>query len=339
MDLGTTYLGFSLPHPLMPGASPFVDNLDTVRRLEDAGAAAIVMHSLFEEQITREQLGMVHNVLVHEESTAEALSYFPKPAEFALGPDRYLEQLRRVKAAVAVPVIGSLNGTTAEGWLSYAADIEQAGADALELNFYHVATDPLESGAAVERRLIDVVRHVRARVRIPLAVKLSPFFSSLPHLALSLEDAGARGLVLFNRFYQPDLDPEMLLAVPRLHLSTSDELLLRVRWLAILYGRIDGSLAATGGVHTSMDALKAIMAGAHAVQVVSALLQHGPAHLARLRREIGHWLEEHEYESLRQAQGSLSLIRTADPEAFERGNYMRILQTWRPRDAVRPGRL
>jgi dihydroorotate dehydrogenase (fumarate) len=331
MDLSTRYLGFTLPHPLMPGASPLVDDLDTVRRLEDAGAAAIVMHSLFEEQITREDLGVVHDILVHEESTAEALSYFPRPQDFALGPDRYLEQVRRIKAAVGVPVIGSLNGTTAEGWLSYARQIQDAGADAIELNFYHVATDPRESSADVERRLIDIVRSVKRRVTIPVAVKISPFFSSLSHLAAALDEEGANGLVLFNRFYQPDIDPEMLLAVPRLHFSTSDELLVRVRWIAILYGRIRASLAATGGVHTGMDALKAIMAGAQAVQVVAALLMHGPAHLAVLRRELAHWLEEHEYDSLRQAQGSVSLLHTPNADAFERGNYLRILQTWRPR--------
>ncbi len=331
MDLTTRYLGFDLAHPLMPGASPLVDDLDTVRRLEDAGAAAIVMHSLFEEQITREEQGFVHDIFVHEDSFAEALSYFPKPEEFAFGPDRYLEQLRRVKAAVGVPVFGSLNGTSPEGWLSYASAIEQAGADGLELNFYHVATDVNESADAIERRLIEIVRLVKARVRIPLAVKLSPFFSSLPHLASALEDQGADGLVLFNRFYQPDLDLEALQAVPRLQLSTSDELLLRVRWLAILYGKVRTSLAASGGVHTAVDALKAVMAGANAVQMVSALLHHGPPYLAIVRRDMERWLEEHEYTSIRQAQGSLSLLRSPDPEAFERGNYMRILQTWRAR--------
>ena len=338
MDLTTTYLGFTLPHPLMPGASPLVDDLDSVRRLEDAGAAAIVMHSLFEEQITREELGVVHDLLVHEESTAEALSYFPRPDDFALGPDRYLEQVRRIKAAVGVPVIGSLNGTTAEGWLSYAEQIQQAGADALELNFYYVATDPRESGADVEQRLIEIVRRIKQRVTIPVAVKIPPFFSSLSHLAVSLDDHGVDGLVLFNRFYQPDLDPEMLLAVPRLHLSTSEELLLRVRWIAILYGRVRASLAATGGVHTGMDALKAIMAGAQAVQVVAALLKHGAIQLSRLRRDLAHWLEEHEYDSLRQAQGSLSLLHSPNPEAFERGNYLRVLQTWRPRQPGWPVR-
>jgi dihydroorotate dehydrogenase (fumarate) len=329
MDLSTTYLGFSLPSPLMPGASPLVDDLDTVKRLEDAGASAIVMHSLFEEQITREQLASVHNILVHENSFAEALSYFPRVDEYALGPDRYLEQIQRIKAMVGVPVIGSLNGTTPEGWLAYAKQIQEAGADAVEINFYHVATDPKETGADVERRLIEVVRLVKAAVTIPVAVKVSPFFSSLPHLAQQLDGLGADGLVLFNRFYQPDIDPEALEAVPRLNLSTSDDLLLRVRALATLSGRVKASLAATGGVHTSLDALKAVMAGAHAVQMVAALLQHGPQHLRVVREELARWLQDHEYASLRQAQGSMSLEHCPDPEAFERGNYMRVLQTWR----------
>jgi dihydroorotate dehydrogenase (fumarate) len=329
MDLSTTYLGLSLPHPIMPGASPLVDNLDTVRQLEDAGAAAIVMHSLFEEQITREELGLVHDVFVHEHSFAEALSYFPKPEDYALHPDRYLEQVHRIKAAVGVPVIGSLNGTTAEGWLHYAREIQDAGADALELNFYHVATDPREDGADVERRLLDIVRGLRHDVTIPIAVKLSPYFSSLSHLAHELDAAGASGLVLFNRFYQPDIDPDMLQAIPRLQLSTSDDLLLRVRWLAILSGQIDASLAASGGVHTGLDAVKAIMAGADAVQLVAAILRFGPKHLTVVRRELRRWLEEGDYESLRQAQGSMSLRRCPDPEAFERGNYLQALQSWR----------
>jgi dihydroorotate dehydrogenase (fumarate) len=314
----------------MPGASPLVDDLDTVRRLEDAGASAIVMHSLFEEQITHEQLATVHNILAHENSFAEALSYFPSVDEYALGPDRYLEQIHRIKAMVGVPVIGSLNGTTPEGWLAYARQIQEAGADAVEINFYHVATDPKETGADVERRLIEVVRLVKAAVAIPVAVKVSPFFSSLPHLAQQLDGLGADGLVLFNRFYQPDIDPEALEAVPRLNLSTSNDLLLRVRALATLSGRVKASLAATGGVHTSLDALKAVMAGAHAVQMVAALLQHGPQHLRVVREELARWLQDHDYASLRQAQGSMSLEHCPDPEAFERGNYMRVLQTWRP---------
>ena len=335
MDLSTTYLGLNLPHPLMPGASPLAHDLDMVRRLEDAGAAAIVMHSLFEEQITRDELGMMHHMLVHDDSHAEALSYFPLADEFAFGPDRYLEQLRAIKAAVKVPVIGSLNGTTAEGWLSYAKQIQQAGADALELNFYHVATNTSESGAMVEARLLETVRAMKSHISIPIAVKLSPFFSSMSHLALELEAAGADGLVMFNRFYQPDIDPEMLETMPKLHLSTPDELLLRLRWLAILSGRTKLSLAATGGVHSGTEALKAVMAGAHAVQMTSALLHHGPMKLKSTLRELQQWLTDHEYHSLRQAQGSMSLEKCPDPESFERGNYMRVLQTWHPKVPTR----
>ena len=331
MDLSTTYLGFRMPHPLMAGASPLSADIDTVRRLEDAGSAAIVLPSLFEEQITADIEGTMHYMLAHEESNAEALSYFPLAAEYAMGPERYLEHVRRVRDAVEVPVIGSLNGTSAVGWLDYARLIQDAGADALELNLYHVATDPHETAASVEQRLLDVVRAVTGQLKIPVAVKLSPFFSSFANVAQHLDQARAAGLVLFNRFYQPDIDPDALDAVPRLHLSDSGELLLRLRWLAILSGRVRASLCATGGVHTAIDAVKAVMAGAHAVQMVAALLIHGPVHLAKIKRELSHWLEEREYESLEQAQGSMSLMRCPDPKAFERGNYMKILQTWKVR--------
>jgi dihydroorotate dehydrogenase (fumarate) len=317
MDLSTTYLGFSLPHPLMPGASPLVDDLDMVRRLEDAGAAAMVMHSLFEEQV---------GLTARRHSSRPS---FPAPGDYALRPDRYLEQIRRVKAAISVPLIGSLNGTTPEGWLEYARLIEQAGADALELNVYRVAADPKESGAQVEERLLDMVEAVTDSVMIPVAIKLSPFFSSLSHLAQRLKDAGADGLVLFNRFYQPDLDPEMLMAPPRLKWSTPEELLLRTRWLTILSGQVHMSLAATGGVHSGEDAVKAVLAGANAVQMVSALLQHGPAHLALVRRELGHWLDEREYDSLRDAQASARALQDQDPQSAERASYLRTLQLWR----------
>lgn len=331
MDLSTTYLGFKLPHPIVPGASPLAGDMGMVRRLEDAGAPAIILPSLFEEQIVADALGSLQHLSAHEDAHAEALSYFPLADEFTMGPDRYLEHVRRVCSAVAVPVIGSLNGTTAAGWLDYARLIQDAGADALELNFYLVATDPHDSAAALEQRLLDIVVAIKAAVRIPVAVKLSPFFSSLAHLARRLDEAGADGLVLFNRFYQPDIDPDALSAVPRLHLSHPDELLLRLRWLAILSGRLQASLAATGGAHTGLDSLKAVMAGAHVVQMVAALLINGPEHLTRVRRDLSHLLEEREYESLRQAQGSMSLERCPDPEAFERGNYMKILQTWKVR--------
>jgi dihydroorotate dehydrogenase (fumarate) len=329
MDLRTEYLGLSLAHPFMPGASPMVDDLDTVRRLEDAGASAIVMHSLFEEQIEREHARTTHDVLAHVDAFAEASSFFPRGAEFRLGPHEYLEQLARIKAAVAVPVIASLNGVTASGWLDYARLLEQAGASAIELNTYYVATDPTESALAVEQRTIDIVDAVRRHVKVPLAVKLSPFHSSLSNLAARLEAAGASGLVLFNRFYQPDIDVESLEVVPQLRLSDPSELLLRLRWLAILSGRSALQLACSGGVHSEGDALRALSAGAHTVQLVSALLRHGPAHLTRIRDGVTRWLEEHEYASLAQLRGSMNLARCPDPAAFERGNYVRILQSWR----------
>jgi dihydroorotate dehydrogenase (fumarate) len=329
MDLSTTYLGLKLPHPIMPGASPMVDHLDLVKRLEDSGAAAIVMHSLFEEQITREQLGMVYHMELRDNTSAEALSYFPQADEFRLGPHQYLEQLRLVKQTVKVPVIASLNGTTAEGWLDYAKLCQQAGANALELNIYHVAADQRESGSSVERRVLDIVRGVKQRVTIPIAVKLAPFYSSISHLAGEIDALGVEGLVLFNRFYQPDIDLQELAVTSTLHLSSSSDLLLRLRWLAVLSGRVKASLAVSGGVHTSADALKSVMAGASGVQVVSSLLMNGPEHIKTIVGGMTRWLEEHEYESLGQARGSLSLERSPNAAAFERANYMRILQTYR----------
>ena len=300
----------------MPGASPLVDDLDVVRRLEDAGAPAIVMRSLFQEQLAP---GTV---------TALTSSVLPRPHDYALAPDRYLEQVRRIKAAVRVPVIASLNGTTAEGWLQYAYAIQDAGADALELNVYHVAMDPRETGADVERRLLDVVSTVTQRVTMPVAVKLSPFYSSLAHLALQLERAGARGLVLFNRFYQPDIEPDMLEAVPRLHWSTSGDLLLRVRWLAILSGQVRGSLAATGGVHSAGDVVKAVMAAPTRSRWRPASSSTAPgSSRSSARNSPDGWSSASEL--LGQLRGSLSLRRCSDPAAFERGSYLRTLQTWR----------
>jgi dihydroorotate dehydrogenase (fumarate) len=335
MDLSTTYLGLSLPHPLITGASPLVDHMDLVRRLEDAGAAAITMHSLFEEQLALDEAATAEAIETHAHAHAEAASYFPRREDYALGPDQYLEQIRRIKAAVDVPVIASLNGRTGEGWTHYAQAIQQAGADALELNLYLVAADPRESGEALDQRLIEIVREVRASVALPVAVKLSPFASSLAHLAAALDRTGVEGLVLFNRFYQPDIDIETLEVVPRLRLSNSSELLLRIRWLAILAGRVRASLAASGGVHDVEDVIKAVMAGADAVQLVSVLLVHGPERLRVLRQGLADWMCEREYESLRQMRGSMSLARCPDPLAFERGNYMRILQTWRGTERLR----
>jgi dihydroorotate dehydrogenase (fumarate) len=328
MDLSTSYLGLRLAHPLMAGASPLSDDLDAVKLLEDAGASAIVMRSLFEEQIIREQMGAHRNLDGHAESSAEALSYVPPTWVFAMGPDTYLEQLRRIRAAVSVPVIASLNGTTPGGWTNYARLMEQAGAHALELNLYVIPTDPDESGPSVEARLLSAVSAVVTAVQIPVAVKLSPFFSSLPSFAKRVAAAGARGAVLFNRFYQPDIDVEELDVARTLHLSDSSELLLRLRWLAVLSGRTPLSLAASGGVHTTLDAVKAMMSGAHAVQMVSALLRHGPSYLREVIEGVGSWMESHEYASVAQLTGSMSLSRCPEPAAYERANYMTLLQSF-----------
>ncbi len=329
MDLSTKYLGLDLAHPIMVGASPLVDDMDKVRRLEDAGAAAIVMHSLFEEQITRDQLGTIMDMEVHENSFAEALSYFPEPADFRLGPESYLEQVRKVKDAVSCPVIGSLNGATGQGWVDYAKKIEQAGADALELNVYYVSKEFGEDATAVERMILGIVMGVKVAVRIPVSIKLSPYFTALRNFAGALTDAGVDGLVLFNRFYQPDIDIEALEPTSTLHLSDSSELLLRLRWAAILHGQLKASLAISGGVHTPVDAIKAVMAGADVVQVVSAALKGGPEVVRTLREGMARWMDEKEYDSLAQMKGSMSLLKSPNPEAFERANYMRILNSWR----------
>jgi len=334
VDLSTTYLGLKLPHPFMPGASPLVDDLDNVRRLEDAGAAAIVMHSLFEEQITREEWFHFRATEMYRESFSEALSHFPKSESFALGPDEYLEQIARIKGAVSVPVIGSLNGTTPGGWLNYARLIEQAGASALELNLYTIAAGADDSSEAIEQRAVEMVCLVKEAVRIPVAVKLSPFYTGLGHFAHRLDETGADGLILFNRFYQPDLDPENLQVMRTLALSTSSELPLRLRWLGLLSGRVRASLAVTGGVHTDIDALKTLMAGADAVQLVSVLLRRGPSHLKTLRAEVAAWMEAHGYESLTQLKGNLSLRACPDPQAYERANYMLVLQSWNAHEKV-----
>jgi dihydroorotate dehydrogenase (fumarate) len=333
MDLSTTYLGLRLNSPLMPGASPLVDDLGNVRRLEDAGASAIVLHSLFEEQITGEKFATIYHMELYADSYPEALSYFPSPTDFAFGPDQYLEHIQKIKRAVEVPVIGSLNGTTPGGWIKYAKLIQDAGADALELNIYHIATDPQETAAAAEQRMLEVVEAVAESVDIPVAVKLSPFFTSLANFVYQLEDAGVEGLVLFNRFYQPDIDIELLEVKPTLHLSDSSELLLRLRWTSILSRQVGTSLAVSGGVHTARDAIKSVMAGADVVQLVSALLKNGPEHLKQVREKMVEWMEENSYSSIRQMRGSMGLDRCPDPQAFERANYMRTLHSWRASQA------
>ena len=327
MDLSTTYMGFKLDNPLVPGASPMVDDLDTVKKLEDAGAPMLVMHSLFEEQIVAEQVGTARVMDAAGESYAEALSYFPKPDEFRLGPEAYLTQIGKIKKTVRIPVIASLNGTTPGGWLKYAKLIQQAGADGLELNLYELATDPAVAGAAIEKRALDIVREVRGSVTIPLAVKLSPFYSSIANFASELDNLKVSGLVPFNRFYQPDIDVEAL-EVKRVNLSTSSELLLRLRWIAALSGRLNAALACTGGVHTALDAIKAVMAGAHSVQMVAALLTQGPGYLKKVRQQMDQWMQEHEYESLQQMRGSMSMLRCPDPRMYERANYVQILNSW-----------
>lgn len=333
MDLSTTYLGLALPHPLIVGASPLCDDLDTVRRLEDAGASAIVMHSVFEEQITRERERSLDDLDANVDAFAEASSFLPKQSDFRLAPDEYLEQIRRIRAAVAMPVIGSLNGVTPAGWLDYARSIESAGAAALELNTYYIASDPSEDSASVERRTIEIVREVKRAVTIPIAVKLSPFFSALAHFAGALEAAGADGLVLFNRFFQPDIDVVELEVRPVHVLTDPRELLLRLRWLAILSGqnrRLD--LAASGGVYEPIHVVKAVMAGAHAVQTVSALLRHGPGHLRVLRDGLARMLDELGYGSIAEMRGCMNLAKCPDASAFERANYVRVLNSWRDSD-------
>jgi dihydroorotate dehydrogenase (fumarate) len=327
-DLSTTYLGLKLKNPLVASASPFSKKLATIRQMEEAGLGAIVMHSLFEEQITFESNELDHFLNAGTESFAEALTYFPDLDKYNIGPEPYLELVHAAREAVKVPIIASLNGVTGGGWVDYARRIEQAGASALELNLYYLPTDPNLSGAELEEQYLRLVRDVRAKIRIPLAVKLSPFFTAIPQIAVRLAAAGANGLVLFNRFYQPDLDLDKLEVTPRLKLSTSDDLLLPLRWTAILYGRVKADLAITGGVHTGRDLIKAVMAGANVAMTASALIANGLEHAHGILKEAEAWMVEHEYTSIHQMQGSMSQKSAADPAAFERANYMKALQTY-----------
>jgi dihydroorotate dehydrogenase (fumarate) len=329
MDLSTRYLGLDLPNPFVVGASPLADELDSAKRLEDAGAAAIVMRSLFEEQIVREQMSAFLHTEMHGESFAEALSYFPSPSSFMFGPEEYLDHLRRLKETVGIPVIASLNGSSPGGWLDYPPLMEKMGADALEVNLYPLALDPGVPGAEIEETSLQAVREVLSSVRLPVAVKLSPFYSSFAHFARRLDVQGVAGLVVFNRFYQPDIDVENLQVRPSLQLSSSAELSLRLRWVAALTGKLRASLAVTGGVHNALDVVKSVMAGADAVQLVSALLRNGPGWLMGVRAELEHWMTEHEWSCLKEMRGNMSLLRCPDPAAYERANYMMILQGWR----------
>ncbi len=328
MNLSTSYLGLHLSNPLIVGASPFCDHVHVAGQLQDAGAAAIVMRSLFEEQIDAEQRALFRSE-ENTESFSEASSFFPRVDEYQLTPDHYLRQLEHLKSALTIPVIASLNGTRPGGWIDYARRMESAGADALELNLYQLVTDPALSADEVEAELIETVRNVVSFVRIPVVVKLSPFHTSLPNFARELEQVGAAGIVLFNRFYQPDFNLDDLDTQSSLRLSDSNELLLRLRWLGILSPQLKISLAASGGIHTAEDAIKAILAGAHSVQVVSVLLKHGPRILSTLLHNLRQWMQDHGYTSIAELRGALNHRRCPDPAALERANYVRILQSWR----------
>jgi dihydroorotate dehydrogenase (fumarate) len=344
-DLTTTYLGLKLRSPLVPSSSPLCQSLDHLKRMEAAGAGAVVLHSLFEEQINFESRVLDHYLTYGTESYPEALSYFPEPHEFRLTPDQYLEHIRQAKEAVSIPVIGSLNGISSGGWIRFSAQanwiayarlMEEAGADALEVNMYFVPADPDLSGDAVEDMYADLLVDVRNMVQIPLAVKISPFFTSLPHMARRLVRAGADGLVLFNRFYQPDLDLETLEVTPHLVLSDSNDLRLPLRWIAILYGRVQADLALTSGVHTAEDALKGLMAGASVTMLASELLRHGIDRLRVIGDDLRRWMEEHDYESVAQMRGSMSQKSVAYPAAFERAQYVRQVGTLEPADFPTP---
>jgi dihydroorotate dehydrogenase (fumarate) len=330
MNLRTTYLGLDLKNPIVPSASPLSEQLDAILQMEDAGAAAIVMHSLFEEQINQESQQLDHFLSYGSESHAEALHYFPEAAAYRVGPEAYLEKIRKAKAAVSIPIIGSLNGVSYGGWTDYAKKIEEAGADALELNLYYLPTDPRRTAHDVEEMYLNVVREVKRQVKIPVAVKLSPFFSALANMALRLHEAGADALVLFNRFYQPDLDLRTLEVVPNLVLSQPSELRLPLRWIAILYGRIPVDFALTTGVHTHYDVLKGLMAGANVTMMASELMRNGIGRIRTILYDLEVWMIQHGYESVAQMQGSMSQQHVPEPAAFERANYMKVLQSWRP---------
>ena len=328
VDLTTSYLGLQLKNPLVASASPFSKKVDHIRKLEDAGVSAVVMYSLFEEQITHESRALDFFLSQGAESFAEALTYFPEMDHYNVGPDEYLALIQKTKQAVNIPVIGSLNGISTGGWIDYASKIEQAGADALELNIYFLPTSLELSAAELEQPYVDLIADLSAKIRIPLSVKLSPYFTALPNFANRLVKAGAKGLVLFNRFYQPDLDIEALEVTPNLVLSDSNELRLPLRWTAILHGRVQADLALSSGVHTGTDVIKAVMAGANVAMTASALLKHGSAYAGVMLQEMNAWMEEKEYVSVRQMLGSMSQKSVAEPAAFERANYMKALTSF-----------
>jgi dihydroorotate dehydrogenase (fumarate) len=326
IDLNTTYLGLKLRSPLVASASPLSRDVDGIRRLEDAGASAVVLYSLFEEQLRQEEADLNYHLAAGTESFAESLTYFPQASEFHTGPEGYLDHIRKAKAATRIPIIASLNGSTLGGWTKCAGEIERAGADAIECNVYYIPTDPKLTAADVEKTYFDILRAVKTAVRIPVAIKLSPFFSNMANMAHRLDEAGADALVLFNRFYQPDIDLEELEIRPNVLLSTPQALRLPLTWIGILFGRLKAGLAATGGVHSAEDAIKLLMVGANVTMMCSSLMRHGVNHLRHVERELREWMEEREYESVKQMQGSMSQIKCADPAAFERAQYMRAVK-------------
>ena len=326
VDLGTTYLGLKLRTPLVPSASPLSQEIASIKRLEDAGASAVVLYSLFEEQLRQEGLELGHRLEEHTESFAESQSFFPQAGEFHLGPDGYLEHIRKAKEAVRIPIIASLNGTTVGGWTQYAREIQRAGADALECNIYYIPTDPTLSAVQVEQTYIEILSAVKSAVTVPVAVKLSPFFSNMANMAQRLDVAGANGLVLFNRFYQPDIDLDELEVKPSVLLSTPQALRLPLTWIGILNGRVRANLAASGGVHEPEDVIKLLMVGASVTMLCSTLLRNGINHIRYIEQGVREWMEKHEYESVEQMRGSMSQQRCSDPGAFERAQYMRAVK-------------
>lgn len=330
MTLTTNYMGMALKNPIVASSSPLSHNVDSIRRLEDAGAAAVVMYSLFEEQITFDSFYIDYYLTSGTDSFAESLSYFPEMQGYNLWPDEYMNLIRRAKESVDIPIIGSLNGVSSGGWVDYAALMQEAGADAIELNVYYIPTNENLQGSEVENIYLETLRTVKSSVSLPVAMKLSPYFSSTAHMAKRLVDEGANGLVLFNRFYQPDIDLETLEVVPRLVLSNSNELRLPLRWVAILYGRLLADFAVTTGIHSSQDVLKALMAGAKVTMMASELLQNGIRRINEIVKEVQLWMDEHEYESVSQMIGSMSQLHCAEPAAFERANYMKTLASYRP---------
>ena len=330
MNLTTNYLDIVLKNPIVASSSPLSHNVDSIRRLEDAGAAAVVMYSLFEEQIGFDSYYIDYHLTQGIDSYAESISYFPDMQSYNVGPDEYVNLIRLAKEAVDIPIIGSLNGASVGGWTDYAAQIEEAGADALELNIYYLPTNTQITGVEVETLYLDILAAVRQVITIPVAVKIGPFFSSIPNMASRLSDAGAEGLVLFNRFYQPDFDLEKLEVAPRLVLSNSDDLRLPLRWVAILYGRLTADLAITSGIHTAHDVLKSLMAGARVSMMASELLQNGLRRVGQILNELVTWMNEHEYESVMQMIGAMSQKHCAEPAAYERANYMKMLDSYRP---------